>query len=148
MSTTEANRRVVRRLFDDLWNGRNLDVIPELYSEQFVADYRPYAPLREGHDAVRAMVEAAFATFSDYHEELLGMCAEGDTVVVHLRISGVQTGAWGVLPPTGRRLEFEEMVWLTFDDDGRVVHQRGLVDNLLGLRQAGVIPGPPENDTR
>jgi hypothetical protein len=33
------------------------------------------------------------------------------------------------------------MLWLTFDDRGMVVHQRGIVDNLLGLRQAGVLPG-------
>jgi hypothetical protein len=38
------------------------------------------------------------------------------------------------------------MVWLTFGDDGRIVQQRGVVDNLLDLRQAGVITGTSEND--
>ena len=147
MSTVDAHKQVVHRLFAEVWNGRDLAVIPQLYSEQFVADYRPYAPLRQGHAGVRTMVEGAHATFSEYDEELLDLCAEGSTVVVHLRISGVHTGPWGALAPTGRRLEFEEMLWLTFDDDGRVVHQRGIVDNLLGLRQAGVIPTPSERDT-
>jgi predicted ester cyclase len=68
------------------------------------------------------------------------MIGEGDRVAVHLRISGTQLGAWGPVPPTGRRLEFEEMLILTFDDDGRVAHQRGIPDNLLGLRQCGVLP--------
>jgi predicted ester cyclase len=87
------------------------------------------------------MVEGAVAAFPDYHEELLAMCADGDTVAVHLRISGTHLGHWGPLEPTGRPLRFEEMLWLTFDDRGMVVHQRGIVDNLLGLRQAGVLPG-------
>lgn len=137
----ERNKATVQRLFDEVWNARRLDVIDELYSPQYVVDCRPFAPLRSGRDAVRTMVEGAWATFPDYHEELLSLTAEDDRVAVHLRITGTQDGAWGPVPPTGKRLEFEEMILLTFDDEGRVVHQRGIVDNLTGLRQAGVIPG-------
>jgi predicted ester cyclase len=138
----ERNKRVVNRLFDEVWNGRRLDVISELYTPDFVVDYRPYAPLRSGRQAVVDMVERAWATFPDYHEELLALVAEGDVVAVHLRITGTQLGAWGVVPASGRRLQFEEMLWLTFDDVGRVEHQRGIADNLAGLRQAGVVPSP------
>jgi predicted ester cyclase len=146
MSVADEHKRVVGRLFDEVWNGRDVSVIPDLYSEQFVADYRPYAPLRHGHAGVRAMLEGATVAFPDYHEELLAMCAEGDTVAVHLRVAGTQLGRWGALRPTGRRLTFEEMLWLTFDVDGRVLRQRGVVDNLLALRQAGVIPTPSADD--
>ncbi len=138
----EHNKAVVRRLFDEVWNGRRFDVIDELYAPDYVADYQPYAPLRTGRDSVREMVERAWTTTPDYHEELLGMVAEGDVVAVHLRITGTQLGAWGRIPPTGKRLEFEEMILLTFNSDGQVVHQRGIVDNLLGLRQVGVMPTP------
>jgi len=140
-STENRNRAAVHRLFDEIWNGRQLDVIPELYAHDYCVDYRPYAPLRYGHAAVREMVDRAYETMPDYHEELLAMVAEGERIAVHLRISGTQTGAWGPVPPTGRRLEFEEIVILTFDADGRVRHQRGVVDNLNGLRQAGVVAG-------
>ena len=142
----DRNLATVRRLFDEVWNGRQFDRIPELYSSEYCADYRPYAELRFGHDAVRAMVERAYEAMPDYHEELLGTVAEGDRVAIHLRITGTQTGPWGPIAPTGRRLEFEEMAMLTFDADGRVVHQRGIVDNLNGLRQAGVVPTRPQHD--
>jgi len=140
----ERNKATVHRLFDEIWNGRQFDAIDELYATDYVADYRPYAPLRVGRDSVREMVERAYQTMPDYHEELLGMVAEGDTVGVHLRISGTQLGAWGPIPPTGKRLEFEEMIFLTFNDSGQVAHQRGIVDNLAGLRQAGVMPTPSQ----
>lgn len=39
------NKAVVQRLFDEVWNGRRFDVIDDLYAADFVADYRPYAPL-------------------------------------------------------------------------------------------------------
>ena len=140
--TVEANKATVARLFDEVWNGRRYEVIEALYSPEYVADYRPYAPLRQGWAAIREMVEGAWQTFPDFHEELLSMVAEGDRVAVHLRVTGTQDGAWGPLPATGRRLEYEEMLLLTFGPDGRVVHQRGIVDNLSGLRQAGAIPAP------
>jgi predicted ester cyclase len=131
--SVDAHKRVVERLFDEVWNARRFDVIEELYAPAFVADYRPYAPLRHGWQGVREMVERAWETMPDYHEELLSIVAEGDLVAVHLRIAGTQLGAWGPVPPTGRRLEFEEMLLLRFDPDHRVLHQRGIVDNLAGL---------------
>jgi steroid delta-isomerase-like uncharacterized protein len=133
------NKAVVQRLFDEVWNARRLDVIDELYAEDYVVDYRPYAPLRTGRDAVREMVARAWETFPDYHEDLIAMVAEAERVAVHLRISGTQSGTWGPVPATGRHLEFDEMLILTFNDRGQVVHQRGIVDNPAGLRQAGAV---------
>ena len=139
--STERNKAIVHRLFDEVWNTGSLDRIEELYAANFVADYRPYAPLRHGHDAIKDMVQRAHAAFPDFHEELEEMIAEGDKVVVRLTISGTQLGQWGPLPPTGKPVRFEEIVILRFVD-GKVVEQRGLPDNLSALRQLGVVPTP------
>ena len=47
--SVERNKAVVRRLFE-VWNTGALDDIEELYAVDYVADYRPYAPLRHGHE--------------------------------------------------------------------------------------------------
>jgi len=86
-------------------------------------------------------VADAWTAFPDYHEELLELIGEGDRVVVHLAISGTQRGQWGPLPPTGKRVQFEEIVILQMRD-GKVRRQRGIVDNLNALRQLGVVPTP------
>jgi predicted ester cyclase len=138
---SERNKQIVREITEQIWNQRRLDVIPRFYAEDYVVDYRPYSPIRQGHEAIRGMVERAFATFPDYHEELLDLIAEGDTVVVRLTISGTQHGPWGAIPPTGKRVSIEEMLMLKFRD-GKVVWQRGVVDNLGALRQLGVVPTP------
>ena len=106
----DDHKRVINRLFDEVWNGRRTEVIPDLYVSDFVADYRPYAPPRRGHDGVCAMVAGAATAFPDYHEQLLSVVVEGDEAAVHLRITGTQLGSWGRLPPTGRVLQFEEMI--------------------------------------
>lgn len=138
---SEANKAIVRRLFDEVWNAGNVDKIEELYAPDYVADYRPYAPLRSGHAAIKEMVQRAWTTFPDYHEELEELVAEGDKVVVRLTITGTQKGQWGPLLPTGKPVRFEEILILRIVG-GKVVHQRGIVDNLNALRQLGVMPTP------
>ncbi len=81
----------MQRLFDEVWNGRRFEVIDELYAPEYVADHRPYAPLREGRDAVREMVERAWTTTPDYHEELIAMVGEGDVVAVRLSAASSTT---------------------------------------------------------
>ena len=137
---SDQNKRLVREITDIIWNGRGVDRIPEFYAPDFVADYRPYA-LREGYEGIRAMVEGAWTAFPDYHEEVHELIAEGDRVVLHLTISGTQKGQWGPLPATGKRAEFDEIVILQIRD-GKVLRQRGVVDNLSALRQLGVVPTP------
>jgi predicted ester cyclase len=138
---SDENKRLVRESTEVVWNRRSLDRIPEFYASDFVADYRPYAPLREGHEGIRGMVERAWAAFPDYHEELHELIAEDDRVVARFTISGTQEGQWGPLAPTGRRIEFEEIVILEIRD-GKVRRQRGVVDNLSALRQLGVVRSP------
>ena len=137
----ERNKALVRELTEVVWNRRGLDRIPDYYAPDFVADYRPYSPLREGHEGIRRMVEGAWTAFPDYHEELHELIAQGDRVVVHLTISGTQSGQWGPLPPTGKRVQFEEIVILQIRD-GKIRRQRGIPDNLNALRQLGVVPTP------
>lgn len=130
----------MREITDVVWNHRGVERIPAFYAPDFVGDYRPYA-LREGHEGVRAMVEGAWAAFPDYHEEVHELIAERDRVAVHLTISGTQNGQWGPLPPTGKKATFDEMVILQIRD-GKVVRQRGVVDNLSALGQLGAVPSP------
>ncbi len=136
----ERNKTIVRELTECIWNQCALDRIPEFYAPHYVADYRPYAPLREGHAGIRGMVERAWQAFPDYHEELHTLVAEGSLVVAHFTVSGTQSGQWGVLPPTGKKVSFDEIVLLRLEE-GKVVHQRGVADNLAALRQLGVLPG-------
>jgi predicted ester cyclase len=140
MKLEEENKALVRELTEQIWNRRRVDQIPNFYSPDFVADYRPYAPERRGHDGIKGMIEGTWAAFPDYHEEIQELIAEGDRVV-HLVNSGTRAVQWGPLPPTNKRMEITEIVILQ-TRDRKVIHQRGVVDNLSALRQLGVIPSP------
>lgn len=139
---SERNKDLIRTITAEIWNARRLERIPELYTPDYVADYRPTAPLRHGHDGIREMVERAWATFPDYHEELHQVIAEGEHVVAWFTISGTQQGPWGMLPASGKQVAFDEILLLRVVD-GRVAWQRGIPDNLTALRQLGILPTPP-----
>jgi predicted ester cyclase len=62
--------------------------------------------------------------------------AEGDRVVAHFTITGRHVGNWGAVPPTGKLLRYEEIAIFHFKKE-KIVYQRGVVDNLRALYQAG-----------
>jgi hypothetical protein len=57
-ASSDSNKKLVRELTEVVWNRRGLDRIPEFYAPDFVADHRPYVPLREGHAGIRGMAKA------------------------------------------------------------------------------------------
>jgi len=66
--------------------------------------------------------------------------------VIEVGESSVRTVAeiplgFGPLPPTGRHVQFDEIVILEIRH-GKVHKQRGVVDNLSALRQLGVVRSP------
>ncbi|HTK89083.1 MAG TPA: ester cyclase [Verrucomicrobiae bacterium] len=136
--TAAFNRELGLKINREVWNGRQLDKIAEYFAEDFVADYSP-AFVWRGQQHVREAVERAHATFAGFREEIKTIVADDDHVVVHFTITGTHTGPWGLVPATGRPVAFDEIVIMTVRDS-KVVHQTGVIDNVTGLRQVGVLP--------
>jgi predicted ester cyclase len=103
---TEANKTVVRRLLDEVFNGGHLEVIDELYAPELAGAARRWiAPFR--------------ASFPDVHMELVELIGEGDKVVGRFTCSATHLGEWLGQAPTGRRFERVKEVWiLRFRDTG------------------------------
>jgi predicted ester cyclase len=132
------NRELGLKINREIWNGQQFDRIPEYFAEDFVRDYSP-SFVERGRQHVRAAVERAHATFEGFREEIKAIVADDEHVVVHFTIKGRHTGQWGPLPGTGRDVAFDEIVIMTVRDC-KVVYQVGVVDNVTGLRQVGVLP--------
>jgi steroid delta-isomerase-like uncharacterized protein len=141
LSEVERNKATIRELTEVIWNRAELDRLGDYYSEEFTSDYAPYAPARKGLAGIRAMVEGAHRVYTDYREEILDMLGEGDRVMVRLMLTGTVRSDWGGVPAVGKRVAHQEVVVITFRD-GKIVHQKGLVDNLHALRQLGIVPTP------
>jgi predicted ester cyclase len=82
------------------------------------------------------------SAFPDWQEEVVQLVAEGDTVAGRFRCSGTHLGQFLGNPPTGKRMEVEE-VFFVRAESGRFVDFWGLEDSLGRMRQLGLLPSRP-----
>src|SRR6185437_1273118 len=112
MKIEEENKALVREAFEQVWNLRHFEKIPEFYSQEYIADYPQMGGHREGHDGIKELVERAWSACADYNEELHELIAEGEYVAARLTISGTHRGDVDGFAATGKRFETEEILML------------------------------------
>jgi len=147
---SEANKDLVRRHFEELWNRQDLAVADELmaqdYLEHAVAPFGQAEPGRvNGPAALRQTAEWLLAQFPDLHMTIEAMVAEGDLVAVRVLSEGTNLGPLnGVVPPTGKRFAARQSHWFRVAD-GRLAEHWATREDLAAMLQLGVVqpPGPP-----
>lgn len=133
MNTTEANKRLIARFYEEVWNRGNLAVAQEVFAPDYTRhDLRPGAALPgpEGQAKIAGDFRAAFPDLQLTVDLLI---AEDDLVVARTTARGTNEGAWAGQPATGRRAEFS-VVNIFRLRDGKVVEIWNHRDD-LGLRQ-------------
>jgi predicted ester cyclase len=90
--------------------------------------------------------------FSDLRFEILGSAGNERQVWIRLRMQGRHSGPFvrfvdgaldQVVPPTGRRIDFEQIHVLAVGDDGKIVGHEAVRDDVTMLAQLGVFPPSP-----
>lgn len=136
-----ANKAVVTRLLEDVFNGRNLDLLPEVVTEDFVLKPLAAFPPEEAHgpDGMRGVYEGFFKGIPDVKAETLDMIAEGDIVMVYDRFGGTHDGPLGPFEATHKPL-FWNVMHLYRIRDGKIAEDNVLVDALGLMQQVGALP--------
>ena len=146
---SEADKELVRRHFEEIFNRKNLAVCDEImaegYVEHGVAPFAQTAPGRvNGPQAMRATAEWSLARFPDLRMTMEAMIAEGDTVAVRILSEGTNLGAIsGVVPPTGKRFSARQSHWFR-DADEKLVEHWDTREDLPAMLQLGIIQPPGE----
>jgi predicted ester cyclase len=146
---SEANKELVRRHFEELFNRRNLAVADELmaqdYLEHALAPFGQAEPGSvDGPAAARQTAGWLLAQFPDLHMTIEAMVAEGDTVAVRILSDGTNLGPLnGVVPPTGKRFAARQSHWFRVAD-GKLAEHWATREDLVAMLQLGVVqpPGP------
>lgn len=141
-TTTEAeNKALVRRLNDEVWEAGNLDLIDELYTEDYHEHNAALPEDIHGRAGNREKVEMFHTAFSDISITTEELIAEGDKVVVRDRFTAVHDGPFMDAPPTGTRVEVPGMVIYRIED-GQAAEAWVQADMLGMLHQLGLAPDP------
>ena len=91
---TEKNKAITRRLFEEVWNQRKLDVIDEIFATDFVG-HMPGSPDILGTEGLKQYITITCTTFPDFKITVEDQIAEGDKVVTRWTANGTHkpTGA-------------------------------------------------------
>jgi steroid delta-isomerase-like uncharacterized protein len=134
--STEQNKRLVRRFYEEVWNLGNTDFAHEVFAEDYVRhDLRPTEAL-PGPAGQKKIADDFRAAFPDLEVVVDLIVAEEDFVVGRWTASGTQLGPWGALEPTGRRATFSAVNIFRFED-GKVAEIWNHRDDLGLMEQVG-----------
>jgi steroid delta-isomerase-like uncharacterized protein len=133
-----ANKNLVLRIHDEVWNRGNAAVIEELYAPDFEAHY-PGGFSWSGHEGTRRALAELRAAFPDWTETVDEILAEGDRVVTRFHSRGTHRGTFLGVEATNRVVTLDEMALFRIAD-GRLAEQWGCHDMLGLLRQLGAVP--------
>ena len=119
--STEQNKAMVRRIYDELWNERRLGVADEVIAEGAVNYDTGLAPMPFGPEEMKATVRMVTAAFPDNRHEVEEAIAEGDRVVLRCTLTGTHLGEFLGIPPTGRKIAVTE-IHIYRMEDGKAVN--------------------------
>ena len=147
---SEANKELVRRHFEELWNRQDLAVADELmaqdYLEHALAPFGQAEPGRvNGPAATRQTAEWQLTQFPDLQMKIEAIVAEGDLVAVRVLSEGINLGPLnGVVPPTGKRFAARQSHWFRVEN-GQLAEHWATREDLVAMLQLGVVqpPGRP-----
>jgi predicted ester cyclase len=140
-ATLEANKALVRRIWEEIFNRRNLALADELIAPGSVNHEAPPGITGEGPEEVRQVVTMLTTAFPDHRIDILELVAEGDKVVTRSIFSGTHQGLFMGIPPTGKHFTMEQ-INITQVVNGKAVEHWGVRDDLGMMQQLGVIPQP------
>ena len=135
--STEDNKALNRRFWEEVFNQKNLAAIDELCRADFVY-HGAFGPIR-GSEAFKRFLQIYFGAFPDLHIRIEDQIAEGEKVVVRNTIMGTHQGALMGIAPTGKRVQISS-IHVTRLVGSKSVEDWGNEDMLGLMRQLGVLP--------
>ena len=136
--STEDNKTAMKRMVTEYQsNGHDEQTLYDVISADIV-DHSAMPGMPPGRHGVKALHDAFFSAFSDFHGVIHDQIAEGDKVVTRKTLRGTHTGPWQGIEPTGRDVAIE-VIDIVRIDGGQVVEHWNVVDRLGLMQQLGVI---------
>ena len=138
------------RCYRDLAGRGEFSRISEVLDENWVENCLGLTGWTLGLDLALANLQAGFGqAFSDLHVTEHEVIEDGDALVIRGENSGVHTGRFLGIEPTGRRVSWEYLDMCRAGPDGRLNWHLLATDwNLVRLQLLGQAPDLPATPTR
>ena len=119
---TSRNKALMRRIYEEMWNGGNPAVAVEIFAHP---------------EGVERFVRQFLKSFPDLQHAVEGMIAEGDQIAVHFCARGTHSGQWMDFAPTGKSVQYTGMTLARIAGDKITEHhtwwdKAGLIQQVKG----------------
>ena len=133
------NKSIVRRMYEEVWNKRNLEVAKELISPSHAMQLIDLPDSGIGPEAYARNVVQYVRAFPDLKFTVLDMVAENDKVVALWNISGTHKGEFRGLAATGKKISVDGIT-ISQLASGKIIDSYVSLDLWSMMQQLGVIP--------
>ena len=135
--STEDNKALVRRGFEEGFNQRNLALFDELCAPEIV--YHNASMTIQGPESYKQYLSMLLTASPDLHITVEDQMAEGDKVVTRYTTRGTHQGPFMGIPPTGKHVTVSGIAIIRIAN-GMAVEEWANADELGLLQQLGVVP--------
>ena len=126
----------------EVWNGGSLSLFDEILSSEYVFHGNDAIDII-GIDASKENVTSIRTSFPDFKLTLNELIITGDKGVVRWTMTGTNTGPFGELPPTGKKMSVSG-VNIVHVVDGKISENWQFYNQALFYTQLGFTLTPPE----
>jgi predicted ester cyclase len=136
--SVEENKAKQRRLWEEVFNKGNLEIIPEFFAPSY--SFRsPLGIEAKGPDGFRQMIAMMRAALPDLHVTIDDLFGEGNRVATRFTFTGTFKGEMMGIAPTGKKVKVSGTL-ITQWEGGKEVEAWESLDTLAFFQQLGIKP--------
>src|SRR5467141_1597213 len=133
------NKAIVRRLYEEVWNERKLEVVNELISPSHALQGPNIFGSSIGPEAYKRQVSRFLEGYPDLRWTIENTIAEEDKVVACWTISGTHKGDYMGVPATNKKISVEGIT-IHHITNGKIMDSYVSWDIWGMMQQLGVVP--------
>ena len=134
---TTQNAELSRRIFEDVWNRKNLSAINDLIAADYI-HHDPNSPAANGVDGYKQFVNHYMSAFPDAHFTIDDAFTQGQNEVTRWTVVGTHEGELAGIPPTGRRFSVTG-ISIARVVNGKITESWNSWDALGMMQQLGIV---------
>lgn len=139
MPSVEDLTEYEERFIEEVWNGRDLDLLEEMTTPDYVGHWFAVDEETVDREGLREFIAAVHEGFSDFHMESEFMIAQDDMIAVGFTTTGTHDGEFMGIPATGKEGTSTGIMAHRIED-GKATEAWASWDALGLLQQVGVVP--------
>lgn len=135
-------QRQLVTFIDTCWNDRNVEAFRELSTADFTRNLNGIS-VAKNQTEMEAHMNVFFTAFPDLEVSVEESDVKGQKVFILWQSTGTNTGVFGEVAPTGKKVKINGLSHLYFDDAGKLYREDVYYNELDLLQQLGYTLTPP-----